>query len=425
MVKERTRFFGELAAGELQRQAPELREKLERAGTLRVRPNAHGVYAASASQSADSTTGYQNAWLRDNAMVAFSVWQGGDAESALRTSRGLGKFLVTQTKRFEAILRKPARKENVQERPHIRFNGEKLRENSEKWPHAQNDALGMTLWLRFRLANEEGYQLTSEEKELYAYFPKYFRAIEYWKDRDSGAWEEGRKVNSSSVGAVMSGLLAMGDYLLKGERIGGVSQKMLEELIAKGEKTLAAQLPLESPPEREADGALLFLLYPLELVKRPDVKHLIVSLVRARLVGKSGIRRYVGDSYFCQEYQEWFSPDVRSLNFSERTGLRDAFLQPGCEAQWCLFDPLLSVIYGQQFLREPDRADLLELQLLHLNRAIGQINEKGECPELYYLKNGTYAWNEHTPLAWTQANLALAVRQAEKSGELRRAAHAD
>jgi GH15 family glucan-1,4-alpha-glucosidase len=425
MGAERERFFPELKTAEMRKQAPELREKLERAGTLRVTPNRHGIYAASASQAADSATGYQNAWLRDNAMVAFSVWQNGDAEAALRTSRGLGKFLETQTKRFEAILKKPSRKEDVQERPHIRFDAEKLRENGEKWPHAQNDALGMTLWLRFRLANEEGLKLTSEEKELYAYFPKYFRAIEFWKDRDSGAWEEGRKVNSSSVGAVTAGLRAMANCLRKGERIAGVTAKILDELMAKGERTLAKQLPMEAPPEREADGALLFLLYPLNIVTRPELRHLILSLVRARLVGEAGIRRYVGDSYFCQDYHEWFSPEVRSSDFSERVGLRDAFLRPGCEAQWCLFDSLLSAIYGQEFLQQPQRTDLLELQLRHMNRAVAQINERGECPELYFLKNGTYVWNEHTPLAWAQANLALALRQLEKSSEAGRAAHGD
>jgi phosphorylase kinase alpha/beta subunit len=421
----RERFFGQLKAGELRKQVAELREKLERAGTLRVTPNRHGIYAASAGQAADSTTGYQNAWLRDNVMVAFSAWKNGDAESALRTSRGIGRFLETQTKRFEAILKKPSRKEDVQERPHIRFDAEKLRENDEIWPHAQNDALGLTLWLRFRLANEEDYKLTSEEKELYAYFPRYFRAIEYWKDRDSGAWEEVRRVNSSSVGAVMAGLMAMAAYLRQGERSNGLKEKTLGELIEKGETTLSRQLPMEAPPEREADGALLFLLYPLELVKRQELRHLILSLVRARLAGEVGIRRYVGDSYFCQDYHEWFSPEVRSSDFSERVGLRDAFLRPGCEAQWCLFDPLLSVIYGQQFLQEPARTDLLELQLRHMNRAIGQINERGECPELYFLKDGTYRWNEHTPLAWTQANLRLALRQVETSCEERRAAHAD
>ena len=65
---------------------PALREKFARTKVLEVAP----------SQSPDSETGYQNAWLRDNAMVAYSKWVRGDAESALRTAQGLGKFLLTQ-----------------------------------------------------------------------------------------------------------------------------------------------------------------------------------------------------------------------------------------------------------------------------------------------------------------------------------------
>jgi hypothetical protein len=86
-------------------------------------------------------------------MVAFSRFACGDAESAMRTARGLTTFLKTQTEKMERIIAKPKRKEEVQERPHIRFNAKELRENEEEWAHAQNDALGEAVWLRFLLAN--------------------------------------------------------------------------------------------------------------------------------------------------------------------------------------------------------------------------------------------------------------------------------
>lgn len=76
----------------------------------------------------------------------------------------------------------------------------------------------------------------------------------------------------------------------------------------------------------------------------------ILQLVQARLKGPYGIKRYAGDSYFCQDYDEWFSPSQMSSDFSDRLDFRDTFLQPNCEAQWCIFDPLLSIIYGQRFL---------------------------------------------------------------------------
>src|SRR5262249_45088435 len=162
------RFFPELKADGLRRQVEALREKLSAAKTLEVRPNEHGIYAACASQGDDAASGYQNAWLRDNAMVAFARLACRDADSAMRTARGLTRFLKTQSEKMERIIAKPKRKEEVQERPHIRFNAKTLEENEEAWTHAQNDALGQVLWLRFLLANEAGFALEAEERELFA-----------------------------------------------------------------------------------------------------------------------------------------------------------------------------------------------------------------------------------------------------------------
>jgi len=414
MSRKTGRFAPEIKAEGLAKQVEALQGKLAAAKTLEVQANTHGIYAASASQGDDATSGYQNAWLRDNAMVAFSRFACGDAESAMRTVRGLTTFLKTQAEKMERIIAKPKRKEEVQERPHIRFNPKTLEENEEEWAHAQNDALGEAVWLRFLLANEAGFALQAEERELYAMFPAYFDAIQYWKDADSGAWEEARKVNSSSIGAVMAGLREMEKHARERSEIPGVKKSALAELLKKGRRVLEVQLPFEAPPQRKADAALLFLIYPLGVVTDARMKRFIVSLVRARLRGDVGIRRYRGDSYFCQDYDEWYPPEGRSADFAQRLAVRDEFLQPGCEAQWCLFDPLLSVIYGEEYQQTAD-AEALERQLEHLNRAIGQLDEKARCPEMYFLKRGEWTANEHTPLAWAQANLAVAMESLGRS----------
>lgn len=412
MNKGGKRFFPELTSEGLANQAEALRAQLAAAGTLEVRANGHGIYAASASQAEDAASGYQNAWVRDNAMVAFSRFACGDAESAMRTARGLTTFLKTQAERMERIIAKPKRKEEVQERPHIRFNAKTLQENEEDWAHAQNDALGEAVWLRFLLANEAGFALETEERELYALFPAYFDAIQYWKDADSGAWEEARKVNSSSIGAVMAGLREMDRYLRDGNEIASV-KTALADLLKKGRRVLEVQLPFEAPPERKTDAALLFLIYPLRVVTDARLKRFILSLTRARLMGEVGVRRYIGDSYFCQDYDNWYQPGERSADFMQRLGVRDEFLQPGCEAQWCLFDPLFSVIYGEEY-QQTGAVEALQRQLEHLNRAIGQLDD-GQCPEMYFLKQGKWTPNEHTPLAWTQANFAAALECLRKS----------
>ena len=407
-----------------------IRETLEAQGTHRIAQAAHGLFAASAAQTAQGVSGYQYAWVRDNVMVANSFRLRGELATAIACMQGLTQFFATQRPRFLGIINDASRrlKEDVQRRPHIRFAAETLGELSEKWTHAQNDALGLALWLRFVHANSGALPLTTEDWEVFELFPRYFAAIEYWQDRDSGAWEEGRAVRNSSVGAIVAGLEEMRKYLgSPGKREGGEKiwaspdgLAWLNQLSEKGRARLAATLPFEAPPERLADSALLSLIHPLGVVRGRAAQDAVLSLVQARLKGEFGIRRYAGDSYFCQDYDQWFAPGQMSSDFSERMAYRDALLQPDCEAQWCIFDPQLSIIYGQRFLEDRSDKENFRRQAYYFNRSLRQLTPDGGCPELYFLKNGRYIANAHTPLAWTQANQALALYLMEKSlGEKR------
>src|SRR5271157_3350547 len=331
------RFFPPLTESNYGNQLKALRRKLEDRGTLSIQPNKNGVYAASSSQTDASPTGYQDAWLRDNAMVAFSRWQCGDSKSALKTLQGLTTFLQTQAHKMVAIIDQPALSQDVQKRPHVRFNARDLKELGEDWAHAQNDALAYVAWLRFRLAvSNPEFQLSEDERDLYNLFPAYFQAIRYWEDLDSGAWEESRKVNCSSVGAVVAALLEFQELEDDRKRRAHVEATDLQTLIDHGLRTLRKQLPFEAPPNRRTDAALLFLIYPMKVVSPSgpindqQIQNWILSLIRARLVGSVGIRRYIGDSYYCQDYDKWLPADMRAGDFSARTELRDELLQPGC-----------------------------------------------------------------------------------------------
>jgi len=402
-----------------------IKEALQSHRSHDIRPGANGLFAASPSQALDSSTGYQNVWIRDNVMVADSLRRRGDVAAAIACMQGLTKFLESQAPRFREIIEDPSKtlKEDANRRPHIRFAAQTFQELPEKWPHAQNDALGQVLWFRFLLANTGVLPIGAREYELYQLFPLYFEALEYWHDRDSGAWEEGRKVNNSSVGAVVSGLEEMRKYLeTESSRLearkstsDSKTKEKLRTLSAKGHARLEATLPFESPPERMVDSALLSLIHPLNVVRGREIEDGILSVVQARLKGEFGIKRYAGDSYFCQDYDEWFPPGQMSTDFSERLEYRDAHLQPSCEAQWCIFDPALSIIYGQRFLANRNDQASFEKQVYYFNRSMVQVTAAGECPELYFLKHGRYIANVHTPLAWTQANQALALDLMEKS----------
>jgi phosphorylase kinase alpha/beta subunit len=424
-------LFHHLIAEEYSRESlVKIEEILESYRTHEILPIAHGLFTASPSQAPDSLTGYQNVWIRDNVMVANSFRLRGRLAPAIACMKGLTLFLETQRPRFHDIIADVTRalKEDANRRPHIRFTAQSLGELPEKWPHAQNDALGHALWFRFILANEGSLPLTAEDYEVFRLFPDYFEAIEFWRDEDSGAWEEGRKVNNSSVGAVVAGLEEMRRYFSASAPASapgvvpistGRAEK-LEVLIQKGTERLATTLPFEGPPERRVDSALLLLLHPLNVISSRPMQDAILKLVQARLKGPYGIKRYAGDSYFCQDYDEWFSPSQMSSDFSDRLDFRDAFLQPNCEAQWCIFDPLLSIIYGQRFLADPTDKSSFSSQIHYFNRSLAQVTADGQCPELYFLKQGRYVPNAHTPLAWTQANQALALHLVKKSLEVAR-----
>ena len=405
-------------------QIEEIRKQVAARGTHEIRAVAHGLFAASGSQLPDSITGYQNVWVRDNIMVANSFRERGMLGPAISCMKGLTEFFEKQQLRFKEIIDDPARvlKEDANRRPHIRFTAQSLWELPEKWPHAQNDALGQALWFRFLLANTGDLPITPEAWAIYSLFPEYFEAIEYWQDRDSGAWEEGRKVNNSSVGAVVAGLEELLKFADSGELHAAGTVKPSEvniskwrKLAEKGRSRLDATLPFEAPPERMVDSALLFLIHPLRVLGSRPMQDAVLNLIQARLKGDIGIKRYAGDSYFCQDFDEWFAPGQMSTDFSDRLEFRDAFLQPNCEAQWCIFDPVLSIIYGERYLQDPADVESYRRQVHYFNRSLRQVTAEGHCPELYFLKQGRYVANAHTPLAWTQGNQALALSILEKS----------
>jgi hypothetical protein len=423
---QKTGLFTHLIADEYTpEQIEEIKKQIVASGSHEIRAVAHGLFAASGSQLPDSITGYQNVWVRDNIMVANSFRERGMLVPAINCMNGLTKFFEKQQRRFKEIIDDPVRvlKEDANRRPHIRFTAQSLWELPEKWPHAQNDALGQALWFRFLLANTGELPITPEAWAIYALFPDYFEAIEYWQDKDSGAWEEGRKINNSSVGAVLAGLEELLKFAnsfdekngAKAVRPSEVEISKWKKLIEKGRARLDATLPFEAPAERMVDSALLFLIHPLGVLGSRPMQDAVLNLVQARLKGDIGIKRYAGDSYFCQDFDEWLAPGQMSTDFSDRLDFRDAFLQPNCEAQWCIFDPVLSIIYGERYLENPADEQSYKKQIHYFNRSLRQVTTEGHCPELYFLKQGRYVANAHTPLAWTQGNQALALSILEKS----------
>ncbi|MEW4527838.1 glycoside hydrolase family 15 protein [Maioricimonas sp. JC845] len=399
---------------------------LEEQGTFRCPALSTGLFSAALGMTGElSQTGYQNVWVRDNVHVAWGELLTGRMGVAQRVAAAIMQFYARHRRRIADVIEGRTDAGDPMNRPHVRFDGMTLSELDERWPHAQNDAIGYFLWLYSGQVERGFLQPEPEEWSTLCDLVYYLKTIEYWQDEDSGHWEEARRISASSIGTATAGLIAVRrllDHPASQQRLGStarpVDAALLDGLIEQGRQALDTILPAECVQEdpakrRDYDAALLFLIYPLEVVDG-DVAEKILENVQTHLQGDYGIRRYLGDSYWCADYKALTAADDRSSDFSDRMDERDKLLKPGQEAQWCLFDPILSAIYGNRYLKSRDAADL-ERQRLYLQRSLAQLTDGNgpfdplRCPEAYYIENGQYVPNDHTPLLWAQSNLRQAL----------------
>jgi len=410
-----------------------LEELLWKRGTFQFPVTRQGLFPAAAVDASTRYTRYDKVWLRDNVYVIYAHWLAGRRGPAVRATQALMDFVAGQRLRFDRIIRGETDPRDRANRPHVRFSGATLGELKQRWSHAENDALGYFLWLSCRLAREGLIDVRALGRELdtLSMFPRYFERIQYWQDRDSGHWEETPKVSASSIGVVVGGLreyrLLVGHLRQTGHVGKSWAQgefALCEAMIHEGREALADILPaecVENDPSRSRryDAALLFLVFPMEVVEE-EMASRILSDVTSYLQGEYGIRRYLGDSYWCPNYKKKVPPAKRTANYADDLSWRDALGEEGKEAQWCIFDPIVSAIYGRRYQRNGRREDLAR-QVLYLNRSLGKITGKEnpfgafKCPELYYLENGRWVANDATPLLWTQANLLVAMRIMRES----------
>jgi phosphorylase kinase alpha/beta subunit len=408
-----------------------LRAFLQKQGTFHFPALETGLFPAAHLSERGRYTGYDNVWVRDNIHIAHAHYVVGQAGVAVRTVQTLLLFFKRYCQRLERIIQGTADPDAVMNRPHIRFDGRTLSELDGNWSHAQNDALGYFLWLYCRLACTGHIAAGAEQLETLGLFPLFFQAVRYWEDKDSGHWEETRKIEASSIGVVVAALEMMRQLLAERSIASltvvgrSVTPALLDELITSGRKALDRILPAESIQpgrERPFDSALLFLVYPVEVVDSVQAEA-ILQAVETHLQGDFGIRRYRRDSFWCADYDELVPRELRTTDTSEDMSARDALVKEGEEAQWCVFDPVISTIYGLRYERTAD-THFISRQVHYLNRSLGQLTGRDSgfreflCPELYYLKGVRYIPNDVTPLLWTQANLMIALHEMERTAQL-------
>jgi len=388
------------------------------------------LFPAAIIDKSTKYTGYQHVWVRDNIFIALSHYINGDKNTAINNVVSIMRYFSKYKYRFEDIINRKINKTKINKRPNIRFNGVKLSEiKKKKWSQAQNDALGYFLWFYCKLVNEGSIIPTLDDIEMLFLFPSYFKTIEFWKDEDNGHWEEEPKIESSSIGTVVAGLrllLFLIQNVNNGQKYfdGDINEKegLIVELIEKGLTALNQILPfecitVENNKRRDYDSALLFLIYPLNVITEKN-SDLIIENIENHLKGKYGIKRFLGDTFWPPDSKKNVDFKLRTSDYSQNKDIRDKFFQKDKEAQWCLFDPIMSIIFGNKFLINKQINDLNK-QIHYFNRSLGQITGNDfrvsfKCPELYYLEDGKYVPNDATPLLWTQANLLIAFKKMEE-----------
>jgi len=325
-----------------------------------------GLFAASKK---GLETGYDKAWLRDNfyECLAFEVL--GDIDTVQKTYRAiLDIFKKHEYKIDYAILKKP---EYTHEYIHPRYHPVTFDEYWEEWGNKQNDSIGCILFEIGELEKKHAGLVVQgeDDRRVLQKLVWYLSTLEYWRDPDSGVWEENEEVHASSIGACLAGLISI-------KNVAGI--EVPDELIERGKIALSAILPRESKG-KFVDLALLSLIWPYGLTDKAQSK-MILDHVEYHLLRERGVIRYKGDRYYNKNEDGW----------SE-------------EAEWTFGLSWLAIIYEK--LGDKEKAKE------YLEQAKKTTTKRG-LPELYFSNTDDY--NDNTPLGWSESLFIVALHEVNQ-----------
>jgi hypothetical protein len=395
-----------------------------------------GAFIGAASFDSDETaesTNYDAVWVRDSiwGYLALASDPGGreDAKAVLLTQLD---YMASQAKRIDRAIASPElldlpAPDGDMNAAHIRFDSgsEDFADvmsggEPQMWTHKQNDAIGLLIGAAVN-AHEDGLVRTDDflaagtgcdctRLAAVVRLVAYLNAVKYYVMEDSGAWEELPRRNTSSIGIVVSALERLRDTLERDAAFAGAytdtaknlgleaetGGNALDGLIAKGYATVRRQLSLggespdydaDDPRYREADAALLALIWPASPRELGVDEKLTMLANVASLAGPYGVKRYERDNY--QSGNFWWH-DIKTDTDPESHKKREESFIPGTEAEW-FFDSWYAkccLIVAEEMeetgrdapaesVASPDtlRANAVK----SLNRAFGQITGDGMC----------------------------------------------
>lgn len=431
-------------------------EYLHQPGRLRLDLTARGVFdfptyesglfpASDLSPEQRKATGMGKAWFRDNAHVAFALYQDGRTQEA---TRAVAAFL-TVLHNNQAVLNG----ETIGRLP-VRVEGDTLENDSE--PRRQNDSVGYALWLTSRLIYDGTYHPAEDDLERLAQTVRYLERVEYWHDPDESHWEEDRRIHGSSIGVDIAALHEAQRMFARLNYQHDIDFDTLIEhgaesfynILEAGRTDLPQTDQVEEPEQiypdfidphpkvanffqqfsihhRKHDAAMLFLVEPLGILHGEWAER-IVEGVEQELVRARGTARYAGDTYWGPRFTDIMTIEERTTQAEGRTEQRNqtaaGVAYTGTEAQWTMFDPLLSAYWGKRYAESQDDAHRNK-QLFYLDRSLANLEPQPSgnlaMPEAYFYDytDGENRWtpNDHTPLLWAHANLLTAVRVFEET----------
>ena len=440
----------------------ELREKLEAHDALRFVAYPSGLYPASELPTMlGAQTGMDMAWFRDNAHVAMSLYEQGSQTEASTAGRAMLSVLHNNRNILDTVVNDTSGPIEQLPRLPVRVHGATLENDREQ--RVQNDSVGYALWFVSRLMHHGVIEPQTEDLDVLAQTVRYLDRVQFWRDADQGHWEEDSRIHTSSIGTVLAGIRDTGKmfdhygyrhdidipqlmdkgvnslYTILSHGLTDISGPALANIISRGQYTWSEHLHPQNteakPPldfdihRRRYDAALLFLVEPLNIMQGGWAEKIVLD-VEQNLLREKGIARYAGDTYWCPGFKELLTIEERTTSAEGRLDLRNAsaakVAATQTEAQWTLFDPILSSYWGKRYQQDGDPEQLAK-QLKYLDRSLSQlaVQEDGsmKLPELYYHEQAginlddsfadTHRYQleagDHTPLLWSQANLLRAL----------------
>lgn len=416
----------------------------------------------------NSATDYsQHSWTRDTAIVAYCLALTNHLTESYQAISSLAVFYGRREQRDRFISfhyhENPYEKYRfgnpTLELPHIRARIDesgRMTESDQDWSHSQLDAIGMWLFVTFRLANNglldikaldteitTGINPDNELDSIFCVALKFLDRIRFWHQHDHGPWED--RLEPSRASSVGIGIAALKEAIqyFESDRAPKINFYQSEQsppfceqlysalkeagvvLEARLPRTGAYALETEAYP---ADSALSFLLYPFNPGLNLQQEQAILRALYKNRMGEIGFTRRDSDEYVGQDYI--YRKDHPVYCDPDQPLYR--------AAQWTLFDPLIAAYYYNRYIR----SNALDTESYafanrHLKRSLLQITKskdsyrkaydgrnvsipKGRVPEAYFFDSRRNKWraNENSPLLMAEAAFAMMIERAGEATKL-------